>query len=334
MLFVLVGHGSIGSKFNEELQKRGYEPKSIVIIDKNNDLLNDLRKKGHKCFNNIEEIDKNNNIQYGIVANWGPDHINSAIKLLELGCKRLVIEKPVSDSINSLKKFSKLVFDKSVFVTVHHHWKYLELNDSLAKIEQEYELGKPVGFRLLGGALGLSTNGVHWFDLALDILDSFPESIMADLDFDNINPRDESLAFIGGMCSYKMHNGSFLHLSYSNKNSQSGRAEVIYRNGIVDISIKSKEGKLKIYKRKDEDIERYFDKITRHGICNYVEEKEFINASTVPLVINDLINGKNPKVDLIRAENSLKMIIGAIQSSIKGNRVKWEEIIDQGIRIS
>ena len=64
------------------------------------------------------------------------------------------------------------------------------------------------------------------------------------------------------------------------------------------------------------------------------EEKEFINASTVPLVINDLINGKNPKVDLIRAENSLKMIIGAIQSSIKGNRVKWEEIIDQGIRIS
>jgi len=334
MSFILVGHGSIGSKFNDELKIRGFDPKSIVIVDKNNALLNELREKGHPCFNKISDIDTSIDIRNGIVANWGPDHIKTAIQLVEIGCKRLIIEKPVSDSIDALKSFSNLVFDNSIFATVHHHWKYLELNDLVKEIEKEYELGKPVGFRLLGGALGLSTNGVHWFDLALDILDSFPKTIIADLDIDYINPRDESLAFIGGMSSYRMHNGSFLHVSYTNKNSQSGRAEVVYRNALIDISIMGKKGKFKIYKRKIEDIEKFSDKITRHGILYFVGEKEFINSSTVPLVINDLINGINPKVDLIRAENSLKMIMGSIQSSLNGRKVNWEEIVDQGIRIS
>ena len=71
----------------------------------------------------------------------------------------------------------------------------------------------------MGGALCLSTNGVHWLDLALEILNSIPSSITADLDIDYINPRDESLAFIGGMSSFRLSNGSFIHISYTNKNS-------------------------------------------------------------------------------------------------------------------
>ena len=157
---------------------------------------------------------------------------------------------------------------------------------------------------------------------------------MADLDIDYINPRDESLAFIGGMCSYKMKNGSFIHVSYTNQNSQSARAEIVYRHGLIEICVKGKEGKLKIYKRKEEDIKKFSDKITRHGHLDIIGEMEFVNKPTVPDVLDDLMEGKTPKVSVERAKISLKMIIGAIQSHNMNNRVQWDKIKDQKIRIS
>ena len=335
MSIVIVGHGSIGSKFNTELKKRGIPSKSIFIIDQNNDLLNILKKDGHPCFNSIQNLEEySESINYGIIANWGPDHINSANELLKLGCKRLIIEKPVSSKIQEVDEFEKIIKEKFIFATVHHHWKYLNLIELIKTAELKYQLSSPVGVRLIGGALCLSTNGVHWCDFALEVLDSCPESIMADLDIDYINPRDKSLAFIGGMCSYKMANGSFIHVSYTNQNSQSARAEVVYRHGLIEICIKGKEGKLKIYKRKEEDIERFSDKITRHGHLDFVGEMEFVNKPTVPNVLDDLLEGEVPKVSVERAKISLKMIIGAIQSNKENSRVQWNKIKDQNIRIS
>ena len=261
MSFVIVGHGSIGGKFRDNLKARGFSNKSIFIVDKNKGILNKLSQEGYNCFENIKDIDQNLEIKYGIVSNWGPDHISSAYELFRFGCKRLIIEKPVSNNINDLDNFANIVQENNLFVTVHHHWKYLELVTLIESAAKEYELKNPVGIRLMGGALCLSTNGVHWLDLALEILNSIPSSITADLDIDYINPRDESLAFIGGMSSFRLSNGSFIHISYTNQNSQSGRAEIIYRHGLIDISVKGKVGKLKVYKRKKEDIEKYSDKI-------------------------------------------------------------------------
>ena len=335
MSIAIVGHGSIGSKFNKELKQRGIPTQSIFIIDQNNDLLNILKKDGHPCFNSIKSLEKySESIKFGIIANWGPDHMNSANELLKLGCKRLIIEKPVSNNIEEVDQFEKIIKEKSIFATVHHHWKYLNLIVLIKTAELKYQLSRPVGVRLIGGALCLSTNGVHWCDFALEVLDSYPESILADLDIDYINPRDKTLAFIGGMCSYKMLNGSFIHVSYTNQNSQSARAEVVYRHGLIDICIKGKEGKLKIYRRKEEDIERFSDKITRHGHLDFVGEMEFINKPTVPNVLDDLLQGEVPKVSVERAKISLKMIIGAIQSNKENSRVQWDKIKDQNIRIS
>ena len=334
MSFVIVGHGSIGGKFKDNLKERGFANKSINIVDKNKSILNKLSKEGYNCFESIKDINKNLEIKYGIVSNWGPDHIRSSYELFQIGCKRLIIEKPVSNKINDLDNFAKTVNKNNLFVTVHHHWKYLELASLIQSAAKANGLINPVGIRLMGGALCLSTNGVHWLDLALEILNSIPSSITSDLDIDYINPRDESLAFIGGMSSFRLSNGSFIHVSYTNQNSQSGRAEIIYRHGLIDISVKGKVGKLKVYKRKEEDIEKYSDKITRHGILDSVGLVEFENKSTVDCVVDDLINGEFPKVNLRRAKLSLKMIIGAIQSNFENKKVNWDEIKDQQIRIS
>ena len=136
------------------------------------------------------------------------------------------------------------------------------------------------------------------------------------------------------MTSFRMSNNCFIHLSFSNSNSQTSRFEIIYRHGLIDISVKGKVGKLKVYKRKKEDIEKYSDKITRHGTLDLVGLVEFDNKSTVDYVVDDLMNGEFPKVNLCRAKLSLKMIIGAIQSNFENKKISWNEIKDQQIRIS
>ena len=95
------------------------------------------------------------------------------------------------------------------------------------------------------------------------------------------------------MSSFRLSNGSFIHISYTNQNSQSGRAEIIYRHGLIEISVKEKLGSLKFIK--EEDIEKYSDKITRHGTLDLVGLVEFDNKSTVNYVVDDLMNGEFQK---------------------------------------
>ena len=335
MIIAIVGHGSIGSKYKEEILKRGFTNKSIIIIDSNITIIKKLREEGYLCYESIQDIDQSfKKIDYAIIANWGPDHIRSAQDISNLGCKRFIIEKPVSSNLEELDLFEKDIQKKSIFATVHHHWKYVGLDKLINEAQSQFELENPVGVRLIGGALGLCTNGIHWLDFAQEILSSNVSTIVSDLDIDYINPRDDSLAFIGGMCSFKMRNKSFIHVSFSNQNSQSARAEIVYKHGIIDICTRGLEGKLKIYKRRQEDLDKFANKITRHGLLKLIGETEFINKRTVPDVLDDLFNSKIPKTSIKRAKIPLKMIIGAIQSSKENKMILWDDIKDQEIRIS
>ena len=71
--------------------------------------------------------------------------------------------------------------------------------------------------------------------MACEILKAEPLTAMADLEIDYINPRDKSLAFVGGNSSYRMNNGTFIHVSFTNKSSHTNKTEVIYRHGIIEI---------------------------------------------------------------------------------------------------
>ena len=335
MKIAIVGHGSIGSKYKEELLKKGFTNKSLIIIDNNINVIKKLRGEGFLCFKSISDIDKfANKIDYAIISNWGPDHIKSAQELLNFDCKRFIIEKPVSSNLRELEFFERDIEEKSIFATVHHHWKYVGLEKLIRDSQSKFNLEKPIGVRLIGGALGLCTNGIHWLDFAQEVLSSPVSTIVSDLEIDYINPRDDSLAFLGGMCSFKMKNKSFIHVSFSNKNSQSVRAEIVYKHGIIDICTKGLEGKLKIYKRKEEDLKKFENKITRHGLFDLIGESEFVNKRTVSDVIDDLLMSKSPKLSVEKAKIPLKMIIGAIQSTKENRLILWEDIIDQDIRIS
>lgn len=330
MNLVLVGHGSIGSKYKQSILKRFSDNDQLFVVENNISLLKKLKSYGLNCYESLDAL-KNLNITHAIVANWGPDHIKTANKLIDLGCKRLIIEKPLSSRKDELFEFKKRCLSEKIFVTIHHHWKYTNIVDVLHKAEKKFNLGFPVGIRMIGGAVCLSTNGTHVFDLSCEILNSTPKSISSELELDYINPRSKNLVNIGGMASYKMKNESFIHVSITNSNSEAFRLEIIYRNGIIKLNTDSR---LECYKRRQEEIHKFEDKVTRYGDMELIEEIKFENISTVDAVLENLISGIEPEVSIERAEVSTLMVLGALQSHLTGERVQFDNIKDTGILIS
>ena len=248
-----------------------------------------------------------------------------------MGCDRLIVEKPISNSLEELNNFKNKYVEK-VFITIHHFFRYTNLFDYISEAEKKYNYGFPVGIRLSGGAVCLSTSGTHYLDLACKILNSEPLTALADLEIDYINPRDKSLAFVGGSASYRMLNGTFIHVSFTNKSSHTLRTEVIYRHGIIEID--ARDDKFIFYKRSDQDLERYGNVITRHGKNIKIAEEEFEFEDTVKYILDNLITGSTPTVPISIAERSLRMIIGAIHSHEEGRKIMLDNVVDKGLRIS
>ncbi len=331
MAIVLVGHGSIGSYYRSLFIEK-YNEHDLYVIDNKESVLEDLRRNQIKCFKNLDALKKENKkITYGIIANWGPDHISTANQLIDIGCKRLIIEKPLSNRKDDLQNLKKRCLKEDIFVTVHHHFSYTNIVDKIREAESEFNLGDPKGIRIIGGAVCLSTNGTHFFDLSYDVLKSKPKYITAELDLDYINPRDKNLLNIGGMVCYKMENKNFVNVSLSNESSEAYRLEIVYRNSLLKLG---SNGKLKLLKRNMEDVEKYNDKITRYGELNFVCDLDYEDLPTLDRVINNLINENKPIVDIQKAEISTLMVIGAIDSHIQGKRIEYDNIIDHGLLIS
>ena len=331
MGIVLVGHGSIGRHFKNVILEK-YHEYDFYIIDNKESVLEELRKNGIECFKNVDEFKKENKkITYGIVANWGPDHISTANQLIDIGCKRLIIEKPLSNRKDELQNLKKRSLQENIFITIHHHYSYTNIVEKIRQAEDEFNLGDPKGIRIIGGACCLSTIGTHFFDLSYDLLKSKPKYITAELELDYINPRDKNLLNIGGMACYKMENKTFINVSFSNENSEAYRVEIVYRNSLLKLG---SDDKLKLFKRNIEDVKKFNDKITRYGELNFESDINYESISTVNHVIDNLINQNEPIVDIEKAEISALMVIGAIDSHIKGKRIDYDKIEDNGLLIS
>tara|TARA_B100000579_G_C22827000_1_gene853744 strand:+ start:919 stop:1917 length:999 start_codon:yes stop_codon:yes gene_type:complete len=332
MNLALVGHGSIGSKFKESILRDFVDIKNLYIIETNKKVIKDLITKGLNCYESLEELEDNKiTISYGIVANWGPDHLKTANKLIDLGCKKLIIEKPLSSRKDELQEFIKRCSKEGIFVTVHHKWNFTNIVEIIKNIQSNYNLGNPIGIRLIGGAVCFSTNGTHAFGLSCKLLDSHPKTITADLEIDYINPRGKDLAYIGGMASYKMQNNTFIHASFTNSNSQSLTIECVYRNSSIQFS---SDNSIKLFKRDEEEIKKYENKITRYGSLKLIKEVKFESTPTVKQILSNLIYDEYPKVSLKEAEIPVLMVIGALESHLKKKKIDYDNIEDTGVLIS
>lgn len=263
---------------------------------------------------------------YAVVANWAPDHFRTVQSLISIGVSRFLIEKPISSSFSELRSLEDLVDSGEIAFKTNWTKKAQGISEYLKKLDQ-----LPSSISFIGGALCLSTNGIHWLELAMSLFQEVPESVTADVSIDYINPRSENLGFVDGVATWRFPSGRRFSVILDNHSSIAGTLEINYRDERLVLGQNNvMERQLRNPVELDSDR-----RVTRVGMT--LKDEDFLEPRFIPyetainkthqeiLKLQDLDDEQKMKHDI----NVNKWLIAALMSSELSSKVsstKLEEL--------
>ena len=163
-----------------------------------------------------------------VIANWGPDHVKTIRELLGYGQMNFVSEKPLADSISDVRNIGNEVRSVGGKLWINLTRRFSGLHSGINKLSEQHNLGELVSINVVGGARCFATNGIHYLDFANFMFGERPETVMADLASQNINPRHKDLAFYEGTAVYKYSNCRRFTISLNNASSVNEYAQLLW----------------------------------------------------------------------------------------------------------
>ncbi len=260
---VLLGYGSIGRYHARILHERYPQ---IAIIDTAHDV---RRTAAHDypssvVASNINELYQSGwdwHGSMGVIATWGPNHERSFLDLSSLGTQHILCEKPFAHSVRAGAHMVSTAEKHGISLGVHHHLRYSNFVNGLHRVTSDLGLGDPYSIIVHGGALGIVTNGIHYFDLACEIFGEGPQSVVSTATGDAINPRSKELTFYGGTACWSFPGGYELVMSFSNQSSVAMSASIYYRNAVAHVG---SNFDVEVRRRDEAKVEQ-FPAVTRTG---------------------------------------------------------------------
>jgi len=157
-----------------------------------------------------------------------------------------VVEKPLADSIRDSRDIRSRVEDAGGRLWVNLTRRFSPMAPRIHELSDEYNLGQVCALTVTGGARCLATNGIHWLDLACQLFGADPTSVVASIHDDELNPRDESLAFLEGMLSYEFPGRRRFTCTFTNSSAISEQGILLWReaSGTLDLA-----GRLTVHTR-------------------------------------------------------------------------------------
>jgi len=293
---ILLGLGSVGKK---HLQKLLLIFEEIFVIDPDHNAekylstieqpskVNYVSELGHLALSGLPEL--------AVIANWGPDHFESFMKLSNIGIKNFIIEKPTTDSFLELDGINNLCKEKKLNLKTNLSLIYSNLPKVLNDLQTDNVLGEPVAIHVYGGAKCVSTIGIHWLALATNLFGVRPNLVTASLETDFINPRNPKLKYLEGTASWSYSDKRYLVVSFINSSHIELKCSIMYKKAVIEI-----EGQIlrlrKISAFNDElldkptktaipteiiHLENIFDDVNRRDPLDMIYE-EILNSAATP----------------------------------------------------
>jgi predicted dehydrogenase len=230
---LIIGLGSIGKKHLKWLDEFNFQ---LYIIDPNPNtreyLSSSKLKSKYVYLSNIEEFRKMNINPYAsIISNLGPQHAQSFRDVIGFGCKKILIEKPITSKIKDLREIINLTKKNKVNLRTNFPWVNSGFMDKFEKIRIENKLGSVENILVYGGAKCIITVGIHYLAIAIKIYGSTPTNCWSKLKSDSINPRSPKLKYYQGIAYWEFKNNKSLSINFSNNSRNQAYMIINFQNG-------------------------------------------------------------------------------------------------------
>lgn len=237
MKSIIFGLGSIGKSHLYEMMRFS---ELITVVDPRSDVKrvaesivgNKVRIEHKKTANHKKHY---SNYDLAVIANWGPDHFDYFKELVEAQTPRILIEKPLSDSLFEIDSMKKYSLSSSSRIFASFPLDFSVLPQKLIDLQKNSTLGRLMLINVSGGAKCLATNGIHYLSLAHKIFDSLPEYVISELNDHPINPRSSKFSFLEGIASWRFPGERFLNISFSNKSRVGININFVFEMGFGSI---------------------------------------------------------------------------------------------------
>ncbi len=320
---IIIGLGRMGEKYISVAKK--LKLNIIGIFDKNIKKSLNVTKKYNLnkkiLFSDLNKIfEQKPNI--AIIASTADSHFDLIKICVKQNIKKIMVEKPLTTSLSNCKKIEKFVKNKKIKICVNHPYRFSKQFIYLKKILNSKEFGEIVSINYIGANLGVSMNGVHFFDILKFLTNSSVIKVNSSIKIDiNSNPRGAKFKDYAGQISILNKNGTRGYIDLSAKAGHGETLTCICKFGIIFIDFFT--GKMimnyrQVKYRKLSSV--YYGKpfISKNGkikISNIIEiTKEHLE---------NFIQGTN-YVNLTDGVNIMKVLIASITSSEKKRSVNLD----------
>lgn len=265
----------------------------------------------------VEDVLENTQADLAIIATTAPSHFEIVMKVLRAGIKYVICEKPFACSISEAETMLTEATSRGAVLSVNHQRRFM----APYKIVNEYiksgTLGQLRSMDVSASNLGLSMNGIHYFELFSWLTNKDVQAVTSWLDKEPLtNPRGKEFIDFSGQILAITNSGHRLYLDLGNDLGNGIFITFGFTYGKVIINEIS--GELTIWERETEFKDR---STLEYALPSRSESRIPVNQDLVQLtmgVISSVLEEKAYPTGF-SGINALRSVIASIESSENGS---------------
>ena len=322
---LLIGCGSVGKKHALAMAQK-YN--LVIVVDKDEKVIQWVSSNievNSKVFRDLGEVPFTNlcdNYEItAVIATWGPTHSDIFNVLVQNGVRRIICEKPFSNSLISAREMILQAEKNNVRVVVGVTRRYTKLAELLNQALVEYCGGSAEAIAVTGGAQCVATMGVHWLDLAFQLFKSNAVNALGNLKNDSINPRDTTLGYWGGSAIWEFPDDKIFTMNFTNSSRVAAHVEIIGKLGTITIE-PSGEIVVRIIELSPDEENQAITRTKPASVLKVIENADQVIELEPFLKQLDVVDGSlELPYPLQDVELVLNALIGAFESSLKERKI-------------
>lgn len=180
---VLIGAGRMGHRFSQAIRKSGHELAMIFDPSETPWAVENEPELAAVHTRSFDDVLASDAKAYAICTT-ADHHVSTATALIEAGKKRLIIEKPLSQSVQEGEVLRALADAHGARIIVNHGRRYSANTQAIKDLEGDPRTGalRSVVIKMGGGSFGCV--GTHWIDLCNNLLGGVPKQVFGVLSED------------------------------------------------------------------------------------------------------------------------------------------------------